>query len=316
MRAPGTSRDDLLNFLVALVNTIGIPVVIIGTPAALPLLQGAFRQARRASGQGSLIWNQHTNDNTWNYFIDQMWQYQWTREHTQLDGSLRHILYEESQGIVDLVVKLYMLTQLHAIQLNSATGGKRGEKLTVDLFKHVAGEAFRLLAPMITALKRNDRAALEQYDDLRPLNNYVLQTFQAAIVRLSPTPCETIVAPQEALSASSVQDGSSAVLASLEALGLAPDIAQVLLAQVKAENPEFSPLDLVATIGEKLRDRGPDTKKVKARPKQVKGGNFTRPIDPADLRVIVSETTPPRATAYDALLTAGAIRPPLRDIAV
>ncbi|WP_448208571.1 ATP-binding protein [Azospirillum sp. sgz302134] len=316
MRAPGAGRDDLLNFLVALVNTIGIPVMIIGTPAAMPLLQGAFRQARRASGLGSLIWERHANDATWNHFIDRMWRYQWTREPTPLTDELRHVLYEESQGIVDLVVKLYMLAQLQVIQLNALTGRDKGEQLTVGLFKHVAGDAFRLLAPMITALKRNDRAALEKYDDLQPLDDYVFQAFQTAMVRLSPTPAKEAATPVEPTSASPNQDGTDAVLASLEGLGLARDVAQVLLAQVKAENPNLNPLDLVATIASKLRERGPEVKPVKPRKSRDKAIVPVRAVDPADLRIIVSTGTTSGAPAYEALLASGAIKPPLRDIAV
>ncbi len=313
MRGPGASRDDLLNFLVALVNTIGIPVMIIGTPAALPLLQGAFRQARRASGLGSLIWERHADDATWNHFIDRMWCYQWTREPTPLTNDLRRVLYEESQGIVDLVVKLYMLTQLQAIQLNALTGRDRGERLTVGLFKHVAADAFRLLAPMITALKRNDLAALQKYDDLQPLDNYVFQAFQKAMMRLSSDSAGTAAEPPYPSPTSPAKDGDDAILASLEALGLGRDVAKVLLSQARMENPGLGALDLVAIIAAKLRERGPEVKPVKARRRQEK---ILMPLTPADLRVIVSADASAGASAYDALLTAGAIKPPLWDIAV
>lgn len=315
VRARGTGRDDLLTFLVALVNTIGIPVMIVGTPAAMPLLQSAFREARRASGLGSLIWERHAEDATWNHFIDQMWRYQWTREPTPLTDDLRRVLYEESQGIVDLVVKLYMLAQLQVIQLNAVTGRDKSERLAVGLFKHVAADAFRLLAPMIAALRQNDRAALEKYDDLRPLDDYVFQAFQTATVRLTPTPAKPTAELPEPPPISPAQDGSEAVLISLEGLGLARDIAQVLLTQAKAENPGLSPLDLVATIAAKLRERGPEVKPVKPRRNQQKAATPARPIDPADLRVIVSTARSAGATGYDALLAAGAVKPPLQDIA-
>lgn len=315
VRARGTGQDDLLTFLVALVNTIGIPVMIVGTPAAMPLLQSAFREARRASGLGSLIWERHAEDATWNHFIDRMWRYQWTRESTPLTDDLRRVLYEESQGIVDLVVKLYMLAQLQVIQLNAVTGRDKSERLTVGLFKHVAADAFRLLAPMITALRQNDRAALEKYDDLRPLDDFVFQAFQTATVRLTPAPAKPATEPLEPPPISSAQDGSEAVLTSLEGLGLARDIAQVLLTQAKAENPGLSPLDLVATIAAKLRERGPEVKPAKPRRNQEKAATPARPVDPADLRVVAFSEASVGTTAYDALLEAGAVKPPLQDIA-
>ena len=39
----------MLNFFVTLVNTIGLPVVMIGTTKAMSILQGEFRQARRGA---------------------------------------------------------------------------------------------------------------------------------------------------------------------------------------------------------------------------------------------------------------------------
>ncbi len=314
-RAPGSGHEDLLNFLVALINTIGIPVMIVGTPAALPLLQGAFRQARRVSGIGSLVWERHADDATWNHFVERMWRYQWTREPTPLTDDLRQVLYEESQGIVDLVVKLYMLTQLQAIQLNAVTGRDESERLTVGLFKHVASDAFRLLEPMITALKRNDRKALEKYDDLRPLDDYVFRAIQAAKVRLGSPPVPATAAGPEEPTNPVGESGTDAVLTALQGMGLAPDLAEVLLAQARAANPGLTPFELVGVIGGMLRDRGPEAKPVKPRRRKAEAAALAVPPDPKDLRVIVSTASASGVAAYDALLSAGAIKPPLRDVA-
>lgn len=51
-----------LNFLVTLVNTIGVPVILVGTPRALSFLQKEFQQAKRASGQGDALWEHMQND--------------------------------------------------------------------------------------------------------------------------------------------------------------------------------------------------------------------------------------------------------------
>lgn len=56
--------DAMLNFFVTLVNTIGVPVILIGTSKAMPILQGQFRQARRSSGHGDLIWNRMKKSGT------------------------------------------------------------------------------------------------------------------------------------------------------------------------------------------------------------------------------------------------------------
>ena len=48
--------EKMLSFLVQLDNTIGVPIVFVGTPKARGVLAGEFRRARRAAGQGDLPW--------------------------------------------------------------------------------------------------------------------------------------------------------------------------------------------------------------------------------------------------------------------
>jgi hypothetical protein len=56
---------QLLNFFVRLVNTIGLPIVLIGTYKAIPVMSSEFRLARRSSGQGDLIWDRMSFDEDW-----------------------------------------------------------------------------------------------------------------------------------------------------------------------------------------------------------------------------------------------------------
>ena len=52
---PIWGSERMLNFFVTLVNTIGLPVILIGTPEAIGVLQEKFRQARRGSGLGDMV---------------------------------------------------------------------------------------------------------------------------------------------------------------------------------------------------------------------------------------------------------------------
>ncbi len=107
MQTPGASREDLLNVLVTLINKIGLPVMIVGTPTALPLLQGAFRQALRASGIGSAVWEPEPESGDWDGFVRRMWACQWTRVETPRTDEIVAVLRDESQGITNVVIKLY-----------------------------------------------------------------------------------------------------------------------------------------------------------------------------------------------------------------
>ena len=59
----------MLNFFVTLVNTAGVPVVLISNPKAMSILQSEFRQARRGSGQGDMIWDRLGKMKTLNYYL-------------------------------------------------------------------------------------------------------------------------------------------------------------------------------------------------------------------------------------------------------
>lgn len=156
----GGRSDALLNFLVTLVNTIGVPVILIGTSKALPILQGEFRQARRGSGHGDLVWNRMKPDDLeWHLLVDSMWEYQWTQQEVELTPEIRDAIYEEAQGIVVLAVVLYILVQEDAI-LN--------ERETFDVadIHRVAKQKMALVQPMLEALRKNDEKKIEEYSDI------------------------------------------------------------------------------------------------------------------------------------------------------
>lgn len=304
-QAPGAGRDDLLNFLVTLINRIGLPVMIIGTPAALPLLQGAFRQARRASGTGSAVWEPMPQGGDWDAFLARMWSFQWTREEAPLTPDVATVLRDESQGIVDVVIKLYMLVQLQAIQLGELAG--RPERIDPGLIRHVARSELKLIAPMIEALRRGDAHALQRYDDLMPLAGMVESSLHDAALRLQVRTSAAV--PAVSPPASEEGRDQTSLLSMLEGMGIVGDVAAVLVAEVRAANPDASTLDLVTAVCDRMRRRGPDPKLKAPRPR--------RPERPAkvpssgDLRPI----TLGQANAHERLQAAGWIRAPLDDAA-
>lgn len=155
--------EKMLNYFTQLINTIGVPVVLIGTFKAMKLLSGSFSQARRSTGQGDLIMDRLNEGEEWDYFIENLWKYQWTAKSTSLSKPINKTMYELSQGIVDIAVKLYMLAQWEAME--DETGN---EKITVSLLKSVAERHMRLVQPLLKVLKRKDPNAHMLVDDLYP----------------------------------------------------------------------------------------------------------------------------------------------------
>ena len=105
------------------------------------ILQQDFRQARRGSGMGDMVWEQMKFDDDWDMLIEEMWKYQWTKKESKLTNEyLKRTLYDESQGIIDIAVKLFSLAQSRAIE----TGN---EMVTPEAIRKVGSEDLRLVQP-------------------------------------------------------------------------------------------------------------------------------------------------------------------------
>jgi hypothetical protein len=167
----------LLNFFVQLLTEIGIPVVLVGTYKALEVFSTAFSYLRRGTGQGDLIWDRMENDSQWHVFVKSLFKLQYTRQKfsekdiEQLSdkdmrlgkkpSNLGDVLYEETQGITDLAVKVYRFAQERAIDTKK-------EVVTADLIRSVARDKLKMLSEVLTALKSGEKRALGRFEDVYP----------------------------------------------------------------------------------------------------------------------------------------------------
>lgn len=220
--AKGGGSEKMLNFFVTLVNTIGVPVVLIGTSKAMSILQSEFRQARRGSGQGDLIWDRMKNDAAWDIFVSSMWRNQWTRSIVPLTDAFKNTLYDESQGIIDIAVKLYAMVQIRAIAL-----GK--ESFTPSDFHIVAAERLGLVKPMLDALRSRDRKKIDMYGDIAPVSMEDYYSAYSNILEQN----QDVPRKRNEISLS-----EKAVLKLLE-LGVEPPKAKRLTGKVMAEHMEL-----------------------------------------------------------------------------
>lgn len=158
-QAKSGGSEKMLNFFVTLVNTIGVPVVLIGTTKAMSVLQSEFRQARRGSGQGDMVWERLQKDSNWDLLMGALWDYQWTKKEVPFTQEISDVMYEESQGIIDIAVKLYAMAQIRAIYSGI-------EEINPELIRQVARENLKLVQPMLEALKSGDMRRISQYEDI------------------------------------------------------------------------------------------------------------------------------------------------------
>jgi hypothetical protein len=145
-QAKSGGAEQMLNFFLHLMNTLNLPVILIGTNAALPILTQELRQIRRSCGQGDLIWDRMVNDGLWKLFVESLWRFDYTLHQAPLSQVLADALYYESAGIVDFAVKLYLLAQGRAI----STGI---EKITSGIIHSVSRDSLRLAQPALRALR-------------------------------------------------------------------------------------------------------------------------------------------------------------------
>ena len=103
------------------------------------------------------------NDESWDILLRTMWKYQWTRKKTPLTEELKNLIYDESQGIIDIAVKLYVMAQIKAISDET-------ECVTQEVIREVAAEKLRLVKPMLDALRSGNMKKIMRFEDIRPLD--------------------------------------------------------------------------------------------------------------------------------------------------
>ena len=128
-RAKSGGAEKMLSFIVQLVNTIGVPVLLMGTPNAVPFLSANLMTIRRSAGQQGMtkLHPLALDSSDWHRLLKSLWKYQWTQFQAPLTDELSAILHEYSAGNVDAAIKLYM--QAQRIAINGETCGGNG---TID----------------------------------------------------------------------------------------------------------------------------------------------------------------------------------------
>lgn len=149
---------QILNFFVNLINS-GINVALIGTPGSYRLFSEELRIARRLTGNTEIIYENMDYGKEFNFLLESIWKYQWTKDFTPLDEEFAKVMYEYTQGISDLMVKLFVYSQHYAIESGV-------ERLSTNLIKKVAKERFRALKPMLEAIRSGNPYKISKYEDI------------------------------------------------------------------------------------------------------------------------------------------------------
>lgn len=168
---------QIMNYFVTLMNSFGVPLLLIGTPSAYDMFQQELRIARRMSGSGAIIFNRMKNDREFEIFLKAIWKYQWLDTKTKLNKDIIDIFYEKTQGISDLIVKLFVNTQKRAINKNIT-------QITPELIEKVWQDEFIMVQPMLKAIKSKNKVKEVIYNDIREISieNKNVQNYEHKLI--------------------------------------------------------------------------------------------------------------------------------------
>ena len=209
-KSKGGGEEQIENFFVQLNNVFGVPVIQIGTPDALPIITRKLAYARKNTGQGSFIASNMQNDDEWHFLTKGILGYQWTWPPTKVTNILIDALYEVSQGIPDIAIKLFQIVQWQLI-------GSKNEEITPSVIKECAKWTLKLVNPALNALRSGDPSRLSEFSDAyvprQQLDEYLRQA--RSRVRLSGTLATLKNLKQAELDASSADEEEHSLLFSI-----------------------------------------------------------------------------------------------------
>lgn len=284
--ASPNDKKELMKFIVLLINIVGIPVLLVGTCEAAEIFHAGLHAARRADGVGSDVWDPLPNDAAWRSWVAKLWRFQWTDVHTSLSDELADAMYDASQGIPDLAVKLYMLVQMGLISANEASPDGVQEVITPEVIGAIAANQFKMVAPMLAALRDNDHETLNKFRDISGFRASMDGIF-ADLAGMGTQDYERLRRRGET-EADIAEDGKSypQIRASLTALGLKNVTIDQIMVRAETEVPSgdmFAMVDVARTLASAEIEKQSVKAKRVSRPRLAPAAID----DPADVRNVL-----------------------------
>lgn len=262
-------REEFMDFFLQLFNVLHLSIIVIGTMKAAGVLQTTFRQARRASSMGSVVWERSkAKDKSWKKLLSTLWPYQWQAEPTELTDELAAVLYDETQGITSLLVRLLILVQHRAIALGVT-------ELTPKLVRKVAADNFVLLRPMLAALRSGNPARIAKYDD------FMIPELDEFGEISGAFPRESLSATESAEGAEAIkEDTNRTVRSMLLSLGLTEQVVEFYLKAVLDDTPDATPLEVMDEVLSRMKVKSArKSTKSRSKKKSEEGANLPSGYD-------------------------------------
>ncbi len=280
-----------------------MPVILVGTPKAVKVLQGDFRQARRGVGLGGdMVCDRIQKNEVWDLLISSIWHYQWTREETPLTPEISSVLYEETQGIPDLLKKVYAIAQAYAI-----SSGK--EEITPYIIRKVAKENLKLVQPMLTALKTGNIREIAKYEDICmagiDFNDFLTRTKESINLDLR---AKEIKKKQNKVKQENLMEEKKEAILKLIDLGIDAKKAQKIIDNMLSKSQNVSAdgmkVDSMVLFEDEDMKEEPEKKEMRNTKEKNEKQSMAKPFD---IRIVVEQGKKDDKSAYESLKEAGYI---------
>lgn len=167
-------QESFFNFIVELSNTLQTSLLFVGTPKIESFLNRDFRILRRFGSMGYFKWSRLyvpapaakkkdalANKNEvsgFDVFCNSLSLYNLADQEKELSPMVRQVLYDKSQGVIDVLVQLYTLSQIECLHYRCP--------FNADAIVTVFEKHFSKLNSIMSALKDGKLEKLERYPDL------------------------------------------------------------------------------------------------------------------------------------------------------
>lgn len=157
-------EDQVLKWILTLMNTWHIPLLVSGTPDGIDALMRRLSNAQRIVSSGFHVFPRFSADDISAFrrgFLDQLGKYQYVAQPIRVDDDLARLVLELTAGVHRLIVALWIGAHRIALERNSGD-------LLIDDFKKASMTLLAPVRPAVAALNSNEPKLMSRYEDLLP----------------------------------------------------------------------------------------------------------------------------------------------------
>lgn len=143
-RAKSGGAHALLKFFLTLRDVLKVPLIVIGTEEAMPVLGNSMQLARRHAGRP--LFNRMEDGVEFELFCDALFSAWYLQKPLEDPKTFRKSIYYFSQGIADIAIKMFVLAQSRALL-------EGREFISLDMLQTVYDELLYLLHEHLDVLR-------------------------------------------------------------------------------------------------------------------------------------------------------------------